>query len=381
MRGKRVYQQCSKCVLDTEDDSEILFNESGICNYCIDYSRQESAMTKGEEATKVLTANLEKIKLNGKGQKYDSIIGLSGGVDSSYLALKAKQWGLRPLIVHFDNGWNSELAVSNIDKIITTLGFDLYTLVVQWEEFRDLQRAFLKASVIDIEMITDHAIIATLYKLALKENIKYILSGTNLATEAILPLHWIHHKADYVHIRAIQEQFVGKSFKTYPLFKVKLRVQAELRGIESLSLLNYISYNKDKAKEELKNELGWRDYGGKHYESVFTRFYQGYILPTKFHIDKRKAHYASLICSGQMTRAAALEELKKPIYDMALLRLDYDFVIKKLGFTKTEFEAIMIDLPRKHTHYPVEANIYDRYPVLKTIRPFWKALKSGMAKK
>jgi hypothetical protein len=234
--------------------------------------------------------------------------------------------------------------------------------------------------VVDIEMVTDHAITATLYRLALKENIKFILSGTNVVTEAILPPHWIHHKSDYIHIRAIQKEFVGKPFNTYPLWNLRTRIMANLKGIRSVSLLNLIPYNKDQAKREMLAELGWRDYGGKHYESIFTRFYQGYILPTKFKIDKRRAHLATLVCSKQLTREEALIELTKPIYEPDLLRLDYDFVLKKLGLTKVEFEKIMNDPAKAHSEYEVETNIYSRYPVLKLARPFWLALKSQLTK-
>lgn len=378
-RNEITYQQCAHCVLDTNDDPTLMLDDQGVCNYCRNYQKLEAAFVPPvQEAKRKLTDLIEEIKIAGKGNQYDSILGLSGGVDSSYLALKAKHWGLRPLIVHFDNGWNSELAVSNIEKTISVLGFDLHTLVIQWEEFRDLQVAFLRASVVDIEMITDHAIIATLYKLALKLNIKFILSGTNIVTEAILPPHWIHHKADYIHIRAIQKQFVNKPFKTYPLLNVKTRVQADLKGIRSVSPLNLIPYNKDQVKEELQSELGWRDYGGKHYESVFTRFYQGYILPKKFNIDKRRAHLATLICSKQITREQALAELAKPIYDPALFQLDYDFVLKKLRLQKSEFEKIMSTPPKAHSDYPVETTIYDRYPVLKIARPFWKVFKGKL---
>lgn len=371
------YLQCIHCILDTTDDPSLILNEDGICNYCLDYQVQELQNVPPPAKAKMqLETILADIKRVGKGKRYDSILGLSGGVDSSYLALKAKQWGLRPLIVHFDNGWNSELAVGNIEKTINTLGFDLYTLVIQWEEFRNLQLAFLKASVVDIEMVTDHAIIATLYKLALKENIKFILSGTNVVTEAILPPHWIHLKADYIHVRAIQQKFVGKPFKTYPLLDIKTRVMANIRGIHSVSLLNLIPYNKDRAKQEMIAKLGWRDYGGKHYESVFTRFYQGYILPTKFKIDKRRAHLATLICSKQLTREEAIIELSKPIYDSDLLRQDYDFVVKKLGLTTVEFEKIMSLPPKAHAAYPVEKDIYMRYPILKIVRPFWLVIKS-----
>jgi hypothetical protein len=272
------------------------------------------------------------------------------------------------------------VAVDNIENVVSKLGFDLHTRVIQWEEFRDLQLAFLKASVVDIEMITDHAIIATLYKLAVKHNIKYILSGTNIVTEGILPLNWIHHKSDHIHIQAIQKRFVGKPLQTYPLLTVRLRNMAQLKGIQSVSILNYIPYHKEKAKEELKQELGWRDYGGKHYESVFTRFYQGYILPKKFHIDKRKAHLSNLICSGQISRDEALQELAKKLYDERNLLQDYDFVIKKLGLTKEEFERIMSTPPRPHTDFPVEREIYERMPVFKLVRPFWRFIKNNLLK-
>ncbi len=371
--------QCTHCILDSADDPAISFDEKGVCNYCQDYAATENhVVIKGQAAKEKLEESIHKIKKSGEGKPYDSIMGLSGGVDSSYLALKASQMGLRPLAVHFDNGWNSELAVKNIENIVRKLNIDLHTLVVDWEEFRDLQLAFLRASVVDIEMVTDHAIIAALYRLAIKLDIKFILSGTNYVTEAILPPHWIHKKADYIHLKALQKQFVGTPFRTYPVFDLKTRVQADLKKIQSVSLLNYMDYNRDQAKEELKLQLGWRDYGGKHYESVFTRFYQGYILPRKFGIDKRKAHLSNLICSGQLTREQALAELAQPIYDEALLRSDFDFVIKKLGISNAEFEAIMKLPARSHSDFPVEKEIYTRYPALKVVRPGWQWFKSNI---
>ncbi|MBS1506738.1 MAG: N-acetyl sugar amidotransferase [Bacteroidetes bacterium] len=381
VKEKAHHKQCTHCLLDNLDDPAITFDEKGVCNYCRKYEAEEKLYVKhGAEGKAALEKIISNVKLAGEGKQYDCILGLSGGVDSSYLALKAKEFGLRPLAVHFDNGWNSELAVKNIEQIISKLGIDLYTLVIDWAEFRDLQLALIKASVVDIEMVTDHAILATLYKLAIKYDIKYILSGTNYVTEAILPRHWIHHKADYVHIRALQEKFNSKPFVTYPLFDLKLRTRAELAGITSVSPLNFMDYNKEEAKKELAAQLGWRDYGGKHYESVFTRFYQGYILPKKFHIDKRKAHLSNLICSGQLTRAQAQEELAKPIYDESLMKSDYDFVIKKLGLTAEEFEKIMATPPKLHTDYPVEKEIYERMPFLKLARPVWQFFKRTVKK-
>jgi N-acetyl sugar amidotransferase len=379
---KKQTLQCTHCVLDSNDDPAISFDGNGVCNYCREYATfEDSIVIKGEKGAKRLKELVANIKEDGKGKPYDSILGLSGGVDSSYVALKASQLGLRPLVVHFDNGWNSELAVKNIESIIKKLNFDLHTLVVDWEEFRDLQLAFIRASVVDIEIVTDHAILATLYKLAIKYRIKYILSGTNYVTEAILPPSWIHPKGDYIHIKALQKKWVGKPFRTYPLLDAVTRIKADLSNIQTVSMLNYLDFNKDAAKQEMIKEFGWRDYGGKHYESVFTRFYQGYILPRKFGIDKRKAHLATLICSGQITRDMALEELAKPVYDEALLRTDYDFVIKKLGLSQEAFDVIMKQPVCPHGNYPVERGIYEKFPALKIIRPMWHWVKFNLLKK
>ncbi|MFM6923862.1 MAG: N-acetyl sugar amidotransferase, partial [Ferruginibacter sp.] len=298
----RPYRQCSISVMDTIADPDIQFDEQGICNYYYEYLQKEKWFVPAkDEAPVKLDAIVQQIKEAGAGKKYDCITGISGGVDSTYLCLKAKELGLRPLIVHFDNGWNSELAVRNIEQIIAKLGFDLYTLVVDWNEFKDLQLAYLKASVVDIEALTDHAIAGTLYKIAAENNIKYILSGYNIVTEAVLPSYWVFNKSDNVNIRDIHKKYGSRPLKTYPLFGMKERKYfAGVKGIESINLLNYLPYNKAAVKEIITRELGWRDYGGKHYESVFTRFYQGYILPVKFGIDKRKAHLSNLIFSGQL---------------------------------------------------------------------------------
>jgi len=371
------YIQCTQCILDTKDDSAIEFDGSGVCSYCRDYEIKESKFVKkGEEGERALEALVNKIKESGLGKPYDCILGVSGGVDSTYLAYQAKKLGLRPLAVHFDNGWNSELAVSNIENIINRLGFDLHTFVIDWEEFKDLQLSFLKASVVDIELLTDHAIITKLYQLAIENNIKYILSGTNVVTEAVLPSPWIHNKRDHIHIRAVQEKFGTVPIKTFPLFTSSLKWLVVWKGIKSASLLDLMPYNKKDVKKIIATELGWRDYGGKHYESVFTRFYQGYILPTKFGIDKRKAHLSNLICSGQISRGEALEELSKPGYDDATRKSDYEFVLKKLNLRHEEFEAIMKAPVRKHTEFPVENSIYDRFPWLKIVRPVWQKIKS-----
>jgi N-acetyl sugar amidotransferase len=364
--------------MDNNADPRITLDEKGICNYYYEYiSAEPQHVFKGEEGEKRLAEIVDKIKASGNGKPYDCITGVSGGVDSTYLALQAKKLGLRPLIVHFDNGWNSELSVMNIQNIITRLGFDLHTLVVDWNEFKDIQLAYLKASVVDIEAITDHAIIGTLYKLAVQHGIKYILSGSNIVTEFVLPKYWIWSKTDHLNIKSIHKTFGTVPLKTFPFFSAHLKhYYVKRKGIETVSLLNYMPYNKAVVKKVITDELGWRDYGGKHYESIFTRFYQGYILPNKFHIDKRKAHLSTLIFSGQITKAEALEELKKPIYAPDQFRTDYEFVLKKFNLTEEEFQAIMT-LPRKeHSDYAYEkSNVWDTYPLLKPFRGIWRLMK------
>lgn len=371
------FKQCTNCLLDSADDTSITFDNNGVCSFCQYYKENEGKVVKlEEEGRREREKIVDEIKKAGEGKRYDCILGVSGGVDSTYLALKAKQLGLRPLAVHFDNGWNSELAISNIENIVTKLGLDLHTHVIDWEEFKNLQLAFLRASVIDIEMITDHAILASLYKIAMDNNIKFILSGVNFVTESILPPSWIHNKQDHLHILAINNLFGTRPLKKFPLLNSFMKFKMQWSGIQSVALLNYFPYVKADVKETITRELQWRDYGGKHYESVFTRFYQGYILPEKFGVDKRKAHLSNLICSGQITKEAALAELAKPSYPEELRKTDYEFVLKKLGLTPQEFETIMQLPVKKHTDYPVDADIYQRFPVLRLFRPIWKAIKN-----
>lgn len=377
----RPYQQCSVSVMDTIADPDISFDDKGISSYYYEYQQKEKWFVPAkDEAEKKLTEIIQQIRQSGTGKKYDCITGISGGVDSTYLCLKAKELGLRPLIVHFDNGWNSELAVKNIEQIIAKLGFDLYTLVVDWNEFKDLQLAYLKASVVDIEALTDHAIAGTLYKIAAENNIKYILSGYNIVTEGILPKHWVFDKSDSVNIRAIHKKYGKSPLKTYPLFGLKERKYfAGVKGIETVNLLNYLPYNKAAVKEIIAEELGWRDYGGKHYESVFTRFYQSYILPVKFGIDKRKAHLSNLIFSGQLTKELALEELTKPLIDQKQLQEDYEFVLKKLNLNQQEFESIMQQPRREHAEFATIKSLFDMYPLLRIFKPVVNlARKAGL---
>jgi hypothetical protein len=277
--------------------------------------------------------------------------------------------------VHFDNGWNSELSIKNIEEIINRCGFDLHTYVVDWPEFRDLQLAYLKASVVDIEAITDHAITCTLFRLAGERKIRHVLSGTNVHTEQTMPPTWIHPKADHVNIRAIHKNYGMVPLKSYPIMDAGFkRYHYEVKGIRTISVLNYVDYNISEVKMVIAEELGWRDYGGKHFESIWTRFYQGYILPQKFHIDKRKPHLSDLIFGGQLTRDEALHELDKPIYDPALFREDYTFVLKKLGLTDTQFHELMSIPPRSHYAFDYERPLEERYPILSPIKRIYRAV-------
>jgi len=357
------YRQCSITVMDNIADPHITFDQAGICNYYHEYRKAASeGVYEGARGEQQLARLADKIKKDGKGRPYDCLIGLSGGVDSTYVAYLVKQLGLRPLAVHLDNGWNSELAVKNVENIITKLGFDLYTLVVNWEEFRDIQLSYLRASVVDIEVVSDHAIFSTMYKLAKEKNIGYIISGTNIVTEYIMPPDWLYQKMDFTNLRDIHRRYGKVKLKTYPSFDFKKYVyySAVLR-LTPISILNYVPYNKAEVKETIKKELGWRDYGGKHYESIFTKFYQAYILPEKFKIDKRKAHLSTLICSGQISKEQALIELKKPLYDQHELVTDKEYVLKKLGLTEDEFEAIMHLPVKRHQDFRTDRNLKDSY--------------------
>ncbi len=376
--NNRKYQQCGRCILDTDDDAGISFDEKGMCNHCHDFDIYKKALIfNGLEGERGLNEIVAKITKAGRNKPYDCVMGISGGIDSTYLALQAKKLRLRPLIVHVDNGWNSELAVKNIENIVNKLGFSLYTYVIEWKEFKDLQLSYLKASVVDIEALTDHAILGALYRIAFKKGIRYILLGTNVATESILPSSWTFRKADAINIRAIHKEFGQIALKTFPFIDpwTKKFYDYILR-IKIISPLDYMRYIKSEVKKIIIDELGWRDYGGKHYESIFTRFYQGYILPNKFKIDKRKAHVSNLICSGQITREEALCEIKHPAYDPEQLKIDKEFVLKKLGLSQQEFEALMKLPIRKHTDFAFEGPFYKRYPVLKLFKPLLDIFKT-----
>lgn len=347
--GRDNYRICKKCIMDTSDP-EILFDDDGVCSHCHHYEKVEKSMPSKD----ALIPLIETIKKSGIGKKYDCIIGLSGGVDSSTIALLAKEHGLRPLAIHVDNGWNSELSVANIEKIVKKLNIDFRTYVIDWEEFKDIQIAFLMASEPNIEIPTDHAIVAALYKTAIEFDVKYILHGGNLKTEAIMPFSWGYDAKDLKHLKAIHRLFGKKKLKTFPTLSIwHIFYCTLIKKIRYMGILNYIDYNKDKSKAILLDELGWKEYGKKHEESIFTRFFQNYILPEKFGIDKRRAHFSTLINSGQMTREHAMEEMKKPLYEYENAKRDEkEYVIKKLGLTNEEFENIMMLPPKSYKSYP-----------------------------
>jgi N-acetyl sugar amidotransferase len=382
------YRMCSKCILDTNDDPNIQFNSKGVCNYCSEYDELlKNKIIDSEEKQKLLTKTVELIKKAGKKKEYDCIVGISGGADSTYLACEIKKLGLRPLMVHFDNGWNSERAVKNIEKVLNNLGLDLFTYVVDWEEFKDIQLSFIKASVIDIELVTDHAIVAILYREAVKRGIKYIITGHNFVTEAILPKSWYHAKMDVMNIKAIHKKYGKVKMKTYPIFDYFSKAYSNnFLKLKVVNLLDYLDYNKENAKKIITDQFGWKDYGGKHYESIFTRFFQGYILPVKFKVDKRKAHLSTLINSGQITRAEALKEFSLPVYDPIQLKEDKEFVLKKFELSEVEFSQLMEMPVRSHMEHNSYLKYHYKYEVwlsqkMKPItRPLKKIIKNFFKK-
>lgn len=377
---EREYRVCTRCLMDTSDP-EIQFDEQGVCNHCHDYDRLiQQRVLKGEVGLRYLEKLVEEIKREGQGKPYDCVMGVSGGVDSTYVAYVAKaKFGLRPLAIHMDNGWDSELAVKNIEETLKRLGIDLYTNVLNWEEFKDLQLAFLKSSTPDSEVPSDHAIWAVIGDMAEKLKVRYILSGFNVRTETHLPRAWSQGHYDWKYIQSVHRQFGIGKLKTFPhqgLFTYYRR----LLTLRRVDILNYLDYNKQEAMQFLERELGWKYYGGKHHESIYTRFYQGYILPTKFGYDKRRSHLSSQICSGELTRESALLELQKPTYAPAMQEEDREYVAKKLGVNDSEFDAIM-KLPRKHfLDYPSYGRVIEG-PLFKGIYEGLRQVYRGMQKR
>ncbi|MFM9889409.1 MAG: N-acetyl sugar amidotransferase [Rickettsiales bacterium] len=345
---------CQVCIMDTTDP-EIVFHGADGCNHCINArARIEHDAFPGTEGEARLAALAETIKAAGRGREYDCLVGISGGVDSSYVIYKAKQLGLRPLALHLDNGWNSELAVHNIERLMTKLGIDLVTHVVDWEEIRDMQRACFNVPLMDIEIVSDHAIFAAMFKTAAQHGIKYILSGSNVATESIMPRAWFYDKRDSRHVRAVHRKFgAGVRLKTFPFLSPwKFLQYVFVNKIRMIPMLNYGGFNKPMAVEFLGREFDWRPYPNKHGESTFTRFFQDYYLPAKFGIDKRRAHFSSMIAAGQMTRDEAISRLSTPLFTPEALAIEKEYVLKKLGYTSPEWDAIMARPATPHQALP-----------------------------
>jgi N-acetyl sugar amidotransferase len=339
--------------MDTSDP-EITFDDGGVCNHCRAYVGIVDSLPPEKDRKHQLDALFDRIKESGKGKAYDSIIGMSGGVDSSYVAYLAKSGGLRPLAVHVDAGWNSELAVKNIECIVKALDIDLVTLVVDWKEMQDLQAAFFRSGVANQDIPQDHAFVAGVYRMASKHGIKYVLNGGNYATESILPTSWGYNALDLRHIKGIHRRFGKGRLSKYPtinFFKYYV-YYPYIRGIRAVRPLNYIDFNKAAAIEHLSAEYGWRYYGGKHFESRFTKFFQAHYLPEKFGYDKRRAHLSSLIVSGQLSRDDALAEMAQDIYPDGKLPEERAYVIKKLGLTEEEYEDIRSSPNKSYEDYP-----------------------------
>jgi N-acetyl sugar amidotransferase len=326
--------------MDTTD-SQIVFDDNGVCDHCLGFKRDVLPnWHPNEKGAAMFRETVAKIKASGKGKSFDCIMGMSGGLDSSYLLhLAVSEFGLRPLVFHVDGGWNTDLAVNNIQMLVEKLGLDLYTEVINWDEMRDFQLAFFKSGVPHLDIPQDHAFVATLYHFANKHGIKYIVNGGNYSTECVRnPLEWLYYGTDMAQLQDIHKQFGTIPLRTYPfssvLFhKVYLRY---IRGVQVVKPLNLLPYTKEHAGKVLADTYGWRPYPQKHFESRFTRFYEGYWLPTRFGYDTRRVQYSSLILTGQMTRDDALERLKKPAYDPATIDEDFEYIATKLRISVAE---------------------------------------------
>ncbi|WPD21316.1 MAG: N-acetyl sugar amidotransferase [Candidatus Electrothrix scaldis] len=370
MWSQRVYQQCTYCVMDTTDP-EIVFDEKGQCHHCRSYQQKVHKLTYQGKASdhdfKLLT---EQVKIDGKTASYDCVIGVSGGVDSSYTCYLAKRLGLRPLAVHMDNGWNSREAVKNIKTICNSLEIDYVSHVLNWEEFKDLQLAFLKASIVEMEIPTDVAIQYALHKVAAENGVKYILSGGNMAGEAILPRTWFYYPKDSKLLKSIHRKYGTKKISTYPTFDYLDEIYYKfIKGIRILYPLNYVPYSKPDAMKTLEEKLGWVKYGGVHHESMFTRIVLSYLQPTKFQVDYRKCTLSAQICNGIISRKEALAQLENLSYDPDKIQEEKAYVAKKFGLSLAEFEKILSLPPKSYRDYPNNEKLLDF--LYSTYRRFW----------
>ncbi len=362
--------------MDTTDP-DIVFDENGFCNHCRNAEEKlrkpPFGLSKVEKEARLLLL-IDKIKNSGRNEKYDCIIGISGGIDSTFVAYKVVEYGLKPLAVHIDNGWNTEISSKNVNNICNKLGLDLVHHEINWSEFRNLEIAFLKASTPDLEVTTDHAIASFLYQQAVKNKVKNIITGVNNATESILPSKWSSGHNDWRYIKSINKLFGKSRISSIPHRNLTMIAYYKLvTRIKMIDILDYTEYEKSEAIKLITEQLGWEDYGGKHCESIITKFWQGYVLPTKFGYDKRKAHLSSLIVSDQITRLQALEELKRPPYTTEELNKDLPYVCERLGISSEDFEKIMRLPTKSFNDYPS----YHKRWYFKILEILWKKSKNS----
>ncbi len=358
----RAYQICSNCAMDTTD-SQIVFDDKGVCDHCNTFYNviQPNWHTseKGEQAIQAVAA---KIKKEGEGKDFDCIIGMSGGIDSSYLVYLAKEkLGLRPLVFHVDAGWNSQEAVNNIERIIEKLGLDLYTEVIDWEEMKDLQLAYFKAGVSNIDTPQDHAFFATMYKFANKYKVKHILTGGNYSTECVRnPLEWMYYQSDSIQLKDIYKQYGTGKLNNFPITNILWHkvYLPYIKGIKLIRPLDYMVYDKEAATQFLVDNYGYQRYPQKHFESRFTKFYEGYWLPKKFGYDTRKVQYSSLILTKQMTRDEALEKLKTLPYNEATIKDEFEYIATKLGISVAELEGYLNAPNRSNSEFKSQQSMY-----------------------
>lgn len=354
---------CTRCIMD-DTAQDIIFDRDGVCNYCTEFVQRLDRFVEPDlaERRRKLDQLVNLVKANGRGKPYDCVIGVSGGVDSSYTLVKAKQLGLRPLAVHMDSGWNAEVAASNIANLVRGLGVDLYTHVIDWTELRGLMEAMFAADVRDVEVLYDNALAGTVYAQAAKHRLHYILAGSNMATEGLnIPTEWTWHKLDKRNIVAISKRFRGPKLKTFPAMgTVRYLKHLLVDRVHWVAFLNYIDYRKDAALEELGRDYGFKPYAYKHYESVFTRFWQGYLLPRKLGYDKRKPHLSNLVMTGQMTRDEALAMSSRIAYPTQRdLDADKQYFLKKMGWSEAKLEAYLARPEVRHDAYPSEAAVWE----------------------
>jgi N-acetyl sugar amidotransferase len=356
------YQQCTRCVMDTTAD-DIFFDKNGVCSFCIEFLERSKHIIFEDRIAKEKRLNdlVLRVKASGKGKPYDCILGVSGGVDSSWALVEAKRLGLRPLAVHMDNGWNSELAQNNISSLIQSLGVDLYTHVIDWDEYRNLMQAFFDTDVIDLELLYDNAMLAVNYQVASKYGLKYILAGTNQVTEGMrMPSNWNWFKFDKRNIKAIAKHNKINGLKTFPsLGTLDLLWYKYIRRIEWTSFLDFLPFCKSNALNDLEKNYGYKRYPFKHYESVFTRFYQGYILPNKFNVDKRKLHLSTLVISNQISREEAIIGLSGIPYPSTMeLESDILYFLKKMNWDNSELDHYISRPEVLHSNFHSEKVLF-----------------------